>query len=127
MLKAINTVLTQMPEQQLQIVLLLTDGFISHEDDINRTIRKNNHPQRRFVTLGIGDYVNRHLIDSVGKNGNGYGQVVSLQDKASDVCAKLITSLSAPALQQVQIDWGDAPVHPNTPKRLNDIFRRYSS
>ena len=59
------------------MVCFVTDGYVGNDMEIIGEIQK--HPNARVFSFGIGNSVNRFLIDGMAKAGRGDSEVVSLQ------------------------------------------------
>jgi Ca-activated chloride channel family protein len=80
------------------------------------------HPNARVFSFGIGDSVNRFLIEGMAKAGRGDSEIVSLNDKADAAAHRLYEHLRTPLLTDVSIDWNGLPVTDVYPGRLPDLF-----
>ena len=108
-------------EERLRFVSFLTDGYIGNEAEILRAVHENLGPSRIF-SFGVGESVNRYLLDHMAKMGNGAVAYLSLKDKAEDVIGPYFERISHPAMTDVQIDWGGMRVSEVYPKRVPDLF-----
>src|SRR6185369_5135461 len=121
MMKAIRASLDPSDKQdQLRVVCFVTDGFVGNDMEIIAEIQK--HPNARVFSFGIGNSVNRFLIDGMAKAGRGDSEIVSLSDKADAAAHRLYERLRTPLLTDVSIDWNRLPVTDIYPQRLPDLF-----
>jgi Ca-activated chloride channel family protein len=121
MMKAIRAALAPSDSQDhLRVVCFLTDGYVGNDLDIIGEVQK--HPNARVFAYGIGNSVNRFLIESMAKAGRGDSEVVTLNDKADVAAHRLYQRLRAPVLTDVSIDWRVLPVTDVLPGRLPDLF-----
>jgi len=121
MMKAIRASLDPSDKQdQLRVVCFVTDGFVGNDMEIIAEIQR--HPNARVFAFGIGNSVNRFLIEGMAKAGRGDSEIVSLSDKADAAAHRLYERLRTPLLTDVSIDWNELPVTDIYPQRLPDLF-----
>jgi Ca-activated chloride channel family protein len=121
MMKAIRAALDPSDAQDhIRIVCFITDGYVGNDMEILGEIQK--HPNARVFSFGIGDSVNRFLIEGMAKEGRGDSEVVTLNDKADEAAHRLYERLHAPLLTDISIDWNGLPVTDVYPKKLPDLF-----
>ncbi len=112
---------TSQPLDTLRIVVFLSDGYIGNEAQVLRTIRQRIG-QARIYAFGIGNSVNRYLLDAMADEGRGYARYVGVDEEASEVAETLAADLKSPILTDISIDWGGLEVRDLTPSRLPDLF-----
>lgn len=93
-----------------RMVVLLSDGFIGFEDEVLQIVQDYADGQTRFAALGIGDRVNRHLIDGVGRHGHGISRILLPEDDAGRALLDIGRQVSAPQITDITIDWGGLSV-----------------
>jgi Ca-activated chloride channel homolog len=121
MMKAIRAALVPSDSQDhIRIVCFLTDGLVGNDLEIISEVQK--HTNARVFAYGIGNSVNRFLIEAMAKAGRGDSEVVTLNDNADAAAHRLYERLRAPLLTDVSIDWGGLPVTEVFPKQLPDLF-----
>jgi Ca-activated chloride channel family protein len=121
MMKAIRAALASSDSQDhLRVVCFLTDGYVGNDLEIIGEVQK--HPNARVFAYGVGNSVNRFLIESMTKAGRGDSEVVTLNDKADVAAHRLYQRLRAPVLTDVSIDWRGLPVADVLPGKLPDLF-----
>ena len=121
MMKAIRAALTPSDSQDhIRIVCFLTDGFVGNDLEIIGEVQK--HPNARVFAFGIGNSVNRFLIEGMAKAGRGDSEIVTLNDKADAAAHRLYERLRSPLLTDLSIDWRGLPVTDVYPQRLADLF-----
>jgi Ca-activated chloride channel homolog len=121
MMKAIRAALTPSDSQDhVRIVCFATDGLVGNDLDILSEVQK--HPNARVFAYGIGNSVNRFLIESMARAGHGDSEVVTLKDDADAAAHRLYERLRSPVLTDVSVDWGGLPVSDVYPKQLPDLF-----
>jgi len=121
MMRAIRAALAPSDSQDhLRVVCFLTDGYVGNDLEIIGEVQK--HPNARVFAYGVGNSVNRFLIESMAKAGRGDSEVVTLNDKADVAAHRLYQRLRAPVLTDVSIDWRGLPVADVLPGKLPDLF-----
>jgi Ca-activated chloride channel family protein len=121
MMKAIRASLDPSDSQDhLRVVCFLTDGYVGNDLEIIGEIQK--HTNARVFAFGIGNSVNRFLIEGMAKAGRGASEIVTLNDKAGPAAHRLYERLRSPLLTDVSIDWGGLPVSDVFPQRMPDLF-----
>jgi len=121
MMRAIRATLAPSDSQDhLRVVCFLTDGYVGNDLEIIGEVQK--HPNARVFAYGVGNSVNRFLIESMAKAGRGDSEVVTLDDKADAAAHRLYQRLRSPVLTDVSIDWRDLPVADVLPRKLPDLF-----
>jgi Ca-activated chloride channel family protein len=121
MMKAIRAALDPSDEQDhIRVVCFATDGYVGNDMEIIGEIQK--HPNARVFSFGIGNGVNRFLLDGMARAGRGAVEYVTLADKADEAAKRLYERLRAPLLTDVSVDWGGLPVTDVYPRRISDLF-----
>jgi Ca-activated chloride channel family protein len=121
MMKAIRAALDPSDKQDhIRVVCFATDGYVGNDMEIIGEIQK--HPNARVFSFGIGNSVNRFLLDGMAKAGRGAVEYVTLQDKADEAAKRLYERLRAPLLTDVSVDWNGLPISDVYPARLPDLF-----
>ncbi len=134
MMKAINAALVQTrPDDDaagpIRVVCFMTDGYVGNDMAIIGAVKKNADTTRVF-SFGIGNSVNRFLLDGMAHAGRGEVEYVTLfhrQDagatsQAAAAVERFHERVLAPVLTDIEIDWGDLPVADVYPKRIPDLF-----
>jgi Ca-activated chloride channel family protein len=104
-----------------RFVTFLTDGYIGNEVEILAEVQRTIGAARIF-SFGVGNSVNRYLLDGLATEGRGAAAYLGLQDSASAVMEYYFDRISRPALTDVAIDWGGVAVSDVYPARLPDLF-----
>ncbi len=112
---------TTQPPQTMRIVVFLSDGYIGNEARVLKTIRRQIGDARIYA-FGIGNAVNRYLLDGMAKEGRGYARYVGVDENALEVADTLAADLKSPLLTDISIDWGGLNVSDVTPTRIPDLF-----
>ncbi|HEX6716002.1 MAG TPA: VIT and VWA domain-containing protein [Pyrinomonadaceae bacterium] len=83
-------------------IVLVTDGYISGEQGVFDHIRANLNRCNVFA-FGIGDSVNRYLIEGVAKAGMGEPFIVTEESEAEAMAAKFREYIQTPVLTDIQV------------------------
>ncbi len=121
MMKAIRAALAPTESQtHLRIVCFMTDGYVANEAEIIAEIQR--HPKARVFSFGIGNSVNRFLLDKMAQEGNGEVEYVSLKDDGSKAAKRFFERVRTPLLTDISIDWNGLPVSDVYPQKIGDLF-----
>ncbi len=121
MMKAIRAALEPTDDQNhVRIVCFMTDGYVGDDMEIIGEIQK--HPNARVFSFGIGNAVNRYLLDGMAEEGRGEVEYVTLDDDGSAAARRFWRRVRDPLLVDVSIDWGGLQVTDVYPKRIPDLF-----
>ncbi|MEZ5346498.1 MAG: VIT domain-containing protein [Pyrinomonadaceae bacterium] len=121
MMKAIEAAFKESDSgEHIRIVNFMTDGLIGNESQIIAEIQK--HPNARVFSFGIGDSVNRFLLDKMANEGRGEVEYVTLKDDGSAAAKRFYERIRNPLLTDISIDWNGLPVTDVYPKRNPDLF-----
>jgi Ca-activated chloride channel family protein len=121
MMKAIRAALDPSDQQHhVRIVCFMTDGYVGNDFEIIGEVQR--HPNARVFSFGIGNSVNRFLLDSMAKHGRGEVEYVSLQDDGSAAAKRFHERVRNPLLTDISIDWGGLPVADVYSQRIPDLF-----
>jgi len=129
MMTAINAALVRiaLPEPPrlgtapIRVVCFMTDGYVGNDFEIIDAVRKNADTTRVF-SFGIGNSVNRFLLDGMAHAGRGEVEYVTLASQAEAAVERFHERVLAPVLTDVEIDWGGLPVADVYPQRVPDLF-----
>lgn len=121
MMKAVRAALAPSDSQEhVRIVCFMTDGHVGNDFEIISEVKK--HPNARVFSFGIGDSVNRFLLDQMAVEGRGEVEYVSLNDDGSRAARRFHERVRNPFLTDISIEWNDLPVSEIYPKRIPDLF-----
>jgi Ca-activated chloride channel family protein len=107
--------------KRLRIICYMTDGYVGNDMQIIDHVRKNRGQARMFV-FGIGNSVNRFLIDNMAKEGRGAAEYVTLQEQGSEAAMKFYRRIADPILLDPQVEWNGLPVADIYPEAVPDVF-----
>ena len=121
MMKAIKASMDPSDAQDhVRIVVFMTDGYVGNDMEIIGEVQK--HPNARVFAFGIGNSVNRFLLDSMAKYGRGEVEYVGLNDDGSAAARRMHERVRNPLLTDISIDWNGLPVADVYPKTVPDLF-----
>ncbi len=121
MMKAIRTALAPSDEQEhVRIVCFLTDGYVGNDMAILGEVQR--YTNARVFSFGVGNSVNRFLLDKMAEVSRGEVEYVALNDDGSAAARRFHERIRNPLLTDVSIDWGGLPVSDVYPKRIPDLF-----
>lgn len=121
MMKAVRAALDPSDAQdRVRIVCFMTDGYVGNDMEIISEVQK--HPNARVFAFGIGNSINRFLLDKMADEGRGEVEYVTLSDDGSAAAKRFHERVRNPLLTDISIDWSGLPVTDVYPKRLPDLF-----
>ena len=123
MLKGIKMAINDpLDEKRVRIVIMLTDGFIGNEAEIIEEVGRRSGDHIRFWCIGIGQSVNRMLIDGVARQGGGMAKVLGLGEDAFPLAQEIMYRIQRAQLADVTIDWGSLKVWETYPARIPELW-----
>ncbi len=121
MMKAVKAALASSEaSDHMRIVCFMTDGMVDNEMEIIAEVKK--HPKARVFSFGIGDSVNRFLLDKIASEGRGEAEYVMLDDDGSRAAKRFYERIRKPYLTDISINWAGIAVTGVYPKRIPDLF-----
>ncbi|MCH8333033.1 VWA domain-containing protein [Candidatus Sumerlaeota bacterium] len=122
MMKAIREALGgEHDPRRVRIVCFMTDGYIGNDLEIIGAVRKHAGTTRVF-SFGIGNSVNRFLLDGMAHAGRGEVEYVTLESHSKGAATRFHERIHSPVLTDIEIDWGSLPVTGVYPSRFPDLF-----
>ena len=121
MMKAIKASMDPSDAQgHVRIVCFMTDGYVGNDLEIIGEVQK--HPNARVFAFGIGNSVNRFLLDNMAKYGRGEVEYVGLNDDGSAAARRFHERVRNPLLTDITIDWNGMSVADVYPRTIPDLF-----
>ena len=121
MMQAIKAALDGSGSQDhVRIVCFMTDGEVGNDMEIISEVQK--HPNARVFAFGIGESVNRFLLDKMSEVGRGDVEYVALNGDGSAAARRFHERIRNPLLTDIAIDWNGLPVTDVYPQRIPDLF-----
>ena len=102
-------------------VVLITDGYISAEKAVFDNIRANLTHTNVFA-FGIGQGVNRYLIEGVARAGMGEPFVVENEGAAAEAAAKFRAYIESPVLTDIHLQALGFDTYDVQPVNFPDMF-----
>ncbi|HEY9669711.1 MAG TPA: VIT domain-containing protein, partial [Coleofasciculaceae cyanobacterium] len=110
------------PDGRLRSIVLITDGLIGDDQQIIAEVQKRLKPGNRLYSFGVGNGVNRFLIDRIAEEGRGTSEVLPYSEPAQNVVEKFFRQINNPVLTNIEVSWegsGKAPeIYPLKPADL---------
>ncbi len=110
------------PDGRVRLVMFLTDGYIGDEASVMATIHQHRQDSTTIFSFGVGNGVNRWLLEEMAIAGRGVARIVALDEDPDAVADALADRLRSPILTHLSIDWGDASAEAITPAPLPDLY-----
>jgi Ca-activated chloride channel family protein len=106
----------------IRTVVLLTDGSVSNEDEIARAVQfAANTKNLRAHAIGLGESVNRALVQKVARAGRGIAEFVPNVSELEPALARFQARSGAPLATDVSIDFEGGAIVDVTPTILGDV------
>ncbi len=121
MVPAVRRALAGGTDGRLDIVVLLTDGYIGNEAEALRAIAEDLGDARLYA-VGVGSAVNRFLLERAAEIGRGRTVVAALSEPPAEAAARFASLVDRPVFTDVEVDWGGLAVDEVYPRRLPDLF-----
>lgn len=104
-------------------VIIITDGYIAEESSAFDIISKNLG-ETDFFSFGIGDSVNRHLIEGIAKVGQGEAFVVTDSEKAVKEADNFRSYIQSPILRNIKVKYNGFDTYDVEPAKLPTLFAK---
>lgn len=108
-------------DRRLRIVSFMTDGYIGNEQEIFELVERYRGNARIF-SFGVGDSVNRYLLEGLARHGRGAVAFVGLSDSAVREVDRFYERAARPALTDVRLEVTGAEISDVYPRQLPDLF-----
>lgn len=108
-------------ENMARNIITITDGYISDEKNVFQIIHQNLNTTS-FFSFGIGDAVNRYLIDGIAKAGQGESFVVTDSADAVETASRFRTYIEAPILTDINVSYDGFDVYDVEPAAASTLF-----
>jgi len=107
---------------RLRTVCFMTDGEIGNDMEIFEAIQRSNANARVF-SFGIGNSVNRFLIEGMAREGRGAAEIVTLESNGDAAVARFRERIKRPVLTDITVEADGMNVEFSQDKeRLADLF-----
>ncbi|MEZ5352749.1 MAG: hypothetical protein R2762_08955 [Bryobacteraceae bacterium] len=104
----------------MRIVCFMTDGYVGNDMEVIGEVKR--HPNARVFSFGVGNSVNRFLLDKMAEEGRGEVEYVTLNDDGSAAAKRFHDRVRNPLLTDIEVEWNGLPVSDVYPKRIPDLF-----
>jgi Ca-activated chloride channel homolog len=104
-----------------RIVVVATDGYVDVEDEAF-TLTRERLGEANLFAFGIGTSVNRELIESLARAGEGEPFVVTKQSEAEAVSERFSRYVSSPLLTDIEARFDGLDAFDLEPARAPDLF-----
>lgn len=108
-------------KRRLRIVCFMTDGYVGNDMQIIDSVKKHIGSARLF-SFGVGNGVNRYLLDKMAGMGRGEAEYVTLNRHGDEVAEAFQRKIGTPLLTNISIDWANLPVKEVFPEQNPDLF-----
>ncbi len=102
-------------------VVIVTDGYISVEEEAFDLIRNNLNNANMFA-FGIGSSVNRHLIEGMAHIGMGEPFIITKQETAPVQAERFRKMIQSPVLTQVKVRFSGFGAYDVEPLSIPDVL-----
>lgn len=102
-------------------IVVITDGYVGVEPEAFDLIRRNLSHANLFA-FGIGNSVNRHLIEGMARAGQGEPFIVTGEDDAATEAERLRKMIEAPVLTHIKAQFEGADVYDVEPPAIADVL-----
>jgi Ca-activated chloride channel family protein len=109
--------------ERLRIVCFMTDGYIGNETEILAAIEERLGNGGRLFAFGIGNSVNRYLLDRMAEVGRGVVDYVLLTENTDTAVGRFYDRVRSPVLTDIEFEVdGNLAVSEVYPERIPDLF-----
>lgn len=102
-------------------MVVITDGYVSVEKDAFQLIEQNLD-KANVVTFGIGNGVNRFLLEGMARVGKSESFIATGHASAFKVAKQFKEYIEAPLLTQIQLESNGIELYDVEPKTIPDVF-----
>jgi Ca-activated chloride channel family protein len=108
-------------ENLSRIIAVITDGYVNIEAEAFDLVRSHADKGNVFA-FGIGASVNRHLIESLARAGQGEPFIVTDPAMAESVALEFQDYIAAPVLTAAKLEFTGLDAYDIEPRSLPDVF-----
>lgn len=101
--------------------VVVTDGYVMIERQAFDLIREHCNEANVFA-FGIGNGVNRYLIEGLAHVGQSEPMIVTSQDQAHRQAEKFRQYINRPVLTQIKVDFGNMEIYDVEPVSVADVM-----
>ena len=85
-------------------IIYFSNGFVKNERVLHNYIRKHIKESQLF-SVGVGNSVNRNLMDGIAEYGNGLAFYLGLNDDAIKMSRNWLSEINKDLMTDIKIDW----------------------
>lgn len=104
-------------------MVVLTDGYVSFEEEAFNLINKNLGKANLFA-FGIGSSPNRYLIEGMSRAGKGESFIATDGKEAEKAAGKFIDYIKSPLLTDINVEFSGFDAYDIEPLAIPDLFAR---
>jgi len=120
--KAVVASLSPAPDRKRpRIVVFNTDGFIGGEARAIEEVQRHRGNARMF-TFGIGNSVNRYLINAMSAEGRGDSEMVTLNADSDGAVGRFVQRTDDPVLTDISMSFSGVDVKDVLPRNIPNVF-----
>lgn len=108
-------------EEASRTIVIATDGYVDVEAKAFDLIR-NNLGDANLFAFGIGQSVNRHLIEGLAHVGMGEPFIVSKPQEAEVTAARFLEYVASPVLTHIRLEYEGFSAYDVEPEAVPDLF-----
>ena len=109
------------PDGYSRSVVVVTDGYVSVEAETYKLISENLN-QASYFSLGIGNSVNRELVETIAKAGFGESYIALNKKEGLALGEKLIDLIRNPVLTDIDIEFIGFDAGELQPEFIPDLY-----
>ncbi len=107
--------------ERYRICALFSDGYIGNDRELVGFARAHLGSARIF-SYGVGDAVNRYLMEALARVGRGTCAILTLDDASERAADDLFQRIEHPALTDLKISWDGGSAVDLQPNPLPDVY-----
>ena len=107
--------------KRVRIVCFMTDGFVGNDFEIVDAVKQHAGTARVF-SFGIGNSVNRFLLDGMAHAGRGEVEYVTLAKDGDAAAKRFHERIQSPVLTDIALDWKGLKPEEVYPRQIPDLF-----
>jgi Ca-activated chloride channel family protein len=107
--------------ERTRVVAFNTDGYVGNEAVALQEVQKHRGSSRIF-TFGIGNSVNRYLIEAMSVEGRGDHEIITLNADADAALQRFIQRTDAPILTDIVVSFEGVGTRDLLPRFIPDVF-----
>ncbi len=108
-------------ENYSRIISIITDGYVAVEKETFKLI-KNNLDDANVFAFGIGNGVNRYIIEGIARTGQGEPFVVMNKDEADSISEKFRNYINSPIMTNIKFELDGFEAYDIEPEKIPDVF-----